>query len=85
MDAYKVSLKVSVEEDLRAIPRYEVESKLSKIASLAESPRPAGCEKLTGQNRYRLRLGKYRIIYSIREAESTIWIYKISYRKKNSS
>ncbi len=83
MDAYKVFLKTSVEEDLRAIPRYEVESKLSKIASLAESPRPAGCEKLTGQNRFRLRLGKYRIVYSIREDESAVCVYKIAKWEKD--
>jgi mRNA interferase RelE/StbE len=83
MDAYKVVLMASVEDDLRSIPRYDIASKLNKIANLAENPHPAGCEKLTGQNRYRLRLGKYRILYSIREEESLIRVYKVTRWKKS--
>ena len=44
---------------------------------LEEDPRPPGCEKLTGQERYRLRQGRYRIVYSIQNDELTVWVVKV--------
>jgi len=44
-------------------------------------PRPPGCEKLTGQERYRIRQGNYRIIYSIQDLELTIWVVKVGHRR----
>ncbi|MBI5115861.1 type II toxin-antitoxin system RelE/ParE family toxin [Candidatus Poribacteria bacterium] len=49
--------------------------------NLAQNPRPAGCEKLTGYERCRLRQGKYRIVYSIQDEEMTVWVVKIGHRK----
>jgi mRNA interferase RelE/StbE len=46
---------------------------------LAEDPRPAGCEKLTGQERYRIRQGRYRIVYSIQDKDLTIWVVKVGH------
>lgn len=48
---------------------------------LAHDPRPSGSEKLTGRERYRLRQGLYRIVYSIRDNELTVWIVKVGHRK----
>ena len=48
---------------------------------LAEDPRPHGCEKLTGQKKYRLRQGRYRIVYSVKDNELTIWVVKVGHRK----
>ena len=42
---------------------------------------PPGCEKLTGQQRYRLRQGQYRILYSIQDDELTVWVVKVEHRK----
>ena len=52
------------------------------IESLADNPRQSICKKLSGQERYRLRYGRYRIIYSIQDEELTIWIVKVGHRKK---
>ena len=54
---------------------------LSRIKILAKEPRPAGCEKLTGRERYRLRQGRYRILYSIQDDELTVWVVKVGHRK----
>ena len=40
-----------------------------------------GCEKLTGQERYRIRQGRYRIVYSSQDKELTVWIVRIGQRK----
>ena len=81
MAGYKVYFRESVEKDLRAIPKKDVEQILRRIELLTREPRPLGCEKLTGQERYRLRQGRYRILYSIQDKELTVWIVKVSHRK----
>jgi mRNA interferase RelE/StbE len=81
MAEYKVYFKESVEKDLKVIPKKDIKKILQRIALLVEEPRPMGCEKLTGQERYRLRQGNYRIVYSIQDTELTVWIVKIGHRQ----
>jgi mRNA interferase RelE/StbE len=81
MASYKIFFKKSVQKDLSSIPKKFLKKILSRIENLGEDPRPAGCEKLTGQERYRLRQGRYRILYSIQDDELTIWIVKVGHRK----
>jgi mRNA interferase RelE/StbE len=82
MAAYKVFFKKSVEKDVKGIPKKDLGRIISKIGGLAENPRPQGCEKLTGQERYRLRQGRYRIVYSIQDRELTVWVVKVAHRKE---
>ncbi len=81
MAEYKVYFRESVEKDFRAIPKKDVRKILHRIESLAVEPRPSSCEKLTGQERYRLRQGQYRILYSVQDKESTVWIVRVGHRK----
>jgi len=81
MAAYKIFFKKSVEKDCNVIPKKDLKKILGRIEALAEDPRPPGCEKLTGQQRYRLRQGRYRILYSIQDDELTIWVVKVGHRK----
>jgi len=81
MAVYKVLFKASVEKDLAAIPKKDLKKILKRIEGLVENPRPSGCEKLTGQERYRLRQGRYRIVYSIQDDYFTVWVVKVAHRK----
>ncbi len=81
MAAYKVYFKSSVEKDFSTIPKKDLKKILRRIQELADNPRPPGCEKLTGQERYRLRQGRYRIVYSVQDDELTVWIVKVGHRK----
>jgi mRNA interferase RelE/StbE len=81
MAGYRVLFRRSVEKDFSSIPKKDVKRTLNRIKSLEENPRPPSCEKLTGQERYRLRQGRYRIVYSIQDDELTVWIVKIGHRK----
>ena len=67
MESYRLSFKRSVTKDFRSIPQEDVRRILSRIDALALEPRPQGCQKLTGQERYRVRVGRYRIVYEIRD------------------
>ena len=71
----------SVEKDFAGIPKKDLMRILDRIKKLGGNPRPSGSEKLTGQERYRLRQGQYRIIYSIQDDELTLWVVNAGRRK----
>ncbi len=81
MAAYKIYFKKSVEKDFKVIPKKDLKKILERIEALAEDPRPPRCEKLSGQQRYRLRQGRYRILYSIQDDELTVWVVKVGQRR----
>ena len=81
MAAYKIYFKKSVEKDFKVILKKDLVKILERIEALADDPRPAGCEKLSGQQKYRLRQGRYRILYSVKDDELTIWVVKVGHRK----
>ena len=81
MAAYRVLFRESVWKDLRSIPKEELQRTLERISALGNDPRPPGAEKLTGQDRYRIRQGRYRIIYAIQDEELTVWVVKVGHRK----
>ncbi len=81
MAEYEIYFKESVEKDFRTIPKKDLRKIIRRIEALSEDPRPSGHEKLTGQERYRVRQGLYRIIYSIQDKELTIWVVRVGHRK----
>ena len=82
MARYELSFRPSVAKDLRDIAKTNVKRILARIDSLRDEPRPFGCEKLTGQESYRLRQGSYRIVYSIEDQILVIEILKIGHRRE---
>jgi mRNA interferase RelE/StbE len=81
MAAYKIFFKKSVEKDFKSIPKKDLKRIMGRIGMLADDPRPSGSEKLTGRERYRLRQGLYRVVYSIQDNELTVWVVKVGHRK----
>ena len=80
MANYSLAFKKSVAKDLRNIPRKDVKQMLKCIERLREDPRAEGCIKLSGQERYRVRQGVYRIIYEILDARLIILVVKVAHR-----
>jgi mRNA interferase RelE/StbE len=82
MEKYKLVFRKSVARDLRRIPNRDLKRILSTIDSLAAEPRPAGCEKLSGQERrFRVRQGDYRVIYEIKDDEVVVVVVKVGHRR----
>lgn len=81
-DSYKVFVKPSVESDLRRIPHPHRKRIDERILSLSANPRPPGCEKLTGIERYRLRQGVYRILYEISDEKREVVVVKVQHRRE---
>jgi mRNA interferase RelE/StbE len=81
MTVYRLVIKKSVAKDLRPIPRHDVGRILKHIESLAAEPRPIGCEKLSEDDKYRVRQGAYRIIYEIQDKDLVVVVVKVGHRK----
>ena len=81
MASCKVLIKPSAAKELEALPQRDRKRAAAKIQSLSQDPRPAGSEKLSGQDRYRLRQGDYRILYAIDDLSATVVIVKIGHRR----
>ncbi len=82
MARYEPRFKPSVAKDLRGIPAADVRRILARIETLRDDPRPPGSEKLSAQERYRLRQGDYRILYTVLDAEGTVEIVKVGHRRE---
>ena len=82
MANYSLSIKKSVAKDLRGLPVADVTRILERIESLRENPRGDGCIKLSGQERYRVRQGVYRILYEIQDLELIVFVVKVAHRSE---
>ena len=80
MARYSLLFKKSVSKDLRSIPKQDVQRILKRIDMLMDDPWPSGSEKLSTQELYRIRQGRYRILYKIQDAVLIIVVVKIGKR-----
>ena len=82
MANYRLTFRKSVAKDLRSLPPNDLSRVLKRIEALADDPRPMGSEKLSGQERYRVRQGVYRIVYEIFDEELVIIVVKVGHRRE---
>jgi mRNA interferase RelE/StbE len=79
---YSILIKPSAVKEIEAIPLKKDRRRIvERIGDLAENPRPPGCEKLSGQDKYRLRQGRYRTLYSIEDKDLLVCVVKVAHRK----
>jgi mRNA interferase RelE/StbE len=81
MGRYRLIFKESVAQDLRGILKKDVSRILKCFDAVAENPRAPNCEKLSGQERYRVRQGSYRIIYEIQDDVLVVVVVKVGHRR----
>jgi mRNA interferase RelE/StbE len=78
---YRLLIKASAAKELEAVPLKDRRRITARIQRLASDPRPVGVEKLSGQERYRLRQGNHRILFSVNDVELAVVIVKIGHRR----
>jgi mRNA interferase RelE/StbE len=82
MVKYKLEFKKSAAKELKALPNKEIKRILQSIDKLIENPRPINSKKLSASDKYRLRVGDYRILYEIQDQILIVYIIKIAHRKE---
>jgi len=78
---YRLQIKPSAVKELEVIQLKDRKRVVAKIRRLAKEPRPDGCEKLSGYDKYRLRQGDYRVLYSVDDSEQSVTVVKIGHRR----
>ena len=82
-ESYRLDIKESAAKELESIgTKKDRERIATRINALAAEPRPPGSEKLEGENKYRVRQGNYRIVYSVDDHSRIVVITKIGDRKE---
>lgn len=81
MASYRLLIKPSAAKELEALPTKDRKRVAVKIQRLSSEPRPPGTEKLSGQEKYRLRQGDYRVLYAVDDDEAAVVIVKIGHRR----
>ncbi|MEW5984098.1 MAG: type II toxin-antitoxin system RelE/ParE family toxin [Acidobacteriota bacterium] len=83
MASYRVEITASAERALTRLPKADLVRVVRAIRTLAAVPRPAGCRKLKGhEDVYRIRVGVYRVIYSIDHRRIIVVVLKVGHRKQ---
>ena len=80
MASYELLIKRSARKELEALPSKDRARIVTRIHTLAHNPRPSKCEKLSGQERYRIRQGDYRVLYEVDDGQLMVTIVKIGHR-----
>ena len=81
MASYSVVIRRSAGKEIEALPTADRRRVVARIRALATDPRPVGCEKLSGEEKYRLRQGDYRILYEITDRELIVTVVKVGNRR----
>lgn len=81
MASYRIVIKKSAAKEIEKIQKKDRVRIIEKIRCLASDPQPVGSKKLSGQEKYRIRQGNYRILYQIIDAELIISVVKFGHRR----
>jgi mRNA interferase RelE/StbE len=79
--SYRVALTSSAEKELKKLPSQLIARIFPRLETLESNPRPAGCKKLKGgENEWRLRVGDYRVVYTINDSKLKVEVTRIRHR-----
>lgn len=79
--SYSVQILRRAQKELAQLPDITYEQIRDAIRSLGEYSRPRGCCKLVGREGWRIRVGKYRIIYEIDDKQHIVTVLHVGHRR----
>ena len=79
--SYQVVIRSSAEKEMDTLPGPFHKRTAAKIEGLAVNPRPTGCIKLSGTDGYRIRIGDYRVVYTVDDKASLVTVIGIGHRR----
>ena len=81
MASYRVALTTSAERELKKLSRQIIERIVRRLEHLSSDPRPPGSKKLTGGDaEWRIRIGDYRAVYLIDDANKKVEVTRVAHR-----
>lgn len=83
MPDYSVALTSSAAKELKKLSGQSIARIVPRLENLASNPRPPGCKKLQGGNReWRIRVGDYRVVYTIDDSKLLVEVTRIRHRSE---
>ena len=83
MASYDVELTSSAERELKMLSGQLITRMVPRLEDLASNPRPPGCKKLRGGDiEWRIRVGDYRLVYTIDDAKLLVEVTRIGHRSE---
>lgn len=83
MNSFEIQWKASAKKELKKIDKVEIKKILIEIEKLTTEQYPVNCKKILGtEHIYRIRIGNYRVIYSVQNAKLVIEIIRVRHRKE---
>jgi mRNA interferase RelE/StbE len=79
---YRILVEKRIEKEFRRVPVHDRQRIDRAILALASNPRPHGCKKLTDKDGYRVRIGEYRVLYTIDDESRTVVVYRVKIRSE---
>ncbi len=79
--SYAVFILRRAQRELRSVPTAAYERVREAVEDLGDDARPSGCRRLTGREGWRIRVGDYRVIYEIDDAERTVTVLHVGHRR----
>ncbi len=81
MASYRLFIKPSAVKELEGLPLSQRRRVVTRMRRLATDLRPPGCEKLSGEEKYRIRQGPYRVLFTIDDPSYEVVIVRIAHRR----
>lgn len=78
----ELRIRRSAEKEIRDLPAAVRRRVIDRIAGLAADPRPHGCEKLAGWDAYRIRVGAYRVVYTVSDRVLVVEVVRVAHRRE---
>ena len=82
MESYRIEIKRSAQKEIQCLPKKDAQRIVAEIQQLSKDPRGPNSKKLSAQERYRVRVGQYRILYEIHDTILLILIVRVAHRKE---
>jgi mRNA interferase RelE/StbE len=82
VESYSIVIKKSAAKEIEDLPKRDRSAIVTKIQALSEDPRPRGCEKLSGDDKYRVRHGVYRILYEVNDDAVVVTVVRVGHRRE---
>lgn len=79
---YRIIIERKAAKETECLPSDAIQRVIDTIKNLKLNPRPHGSKKLTGEVGWRVRIGDYRILYTIDDSQKLITIYRVKHRKE---
>ena len=79
--SYRIVIKKSAAQEIEGLPQKDRVRVIERIRGFAQDPRPPGCQKLSKQEKYRVRQGRYRILYQLEDDKLLVVVVKVAHRE----